>query len=252
MERNVKYVSIGIVLVCIVIGLCFFILRLGRFDFAASSHKTYYIYTQDELGSIGVNTPVKFKGIGVGKVSSVDFADLSRGQIQIAITLDSALKIKEGAFLSITSSGLAGANYLALTQGDGAIKDGNTIELRKSGLDTLLQKAASISDKADEIISNIIKTTNQHNLDNLSELLETLKIVGSNLNTLTKRLDSLVSKIDENFENGQYDVRAILNPTMLQLQDMLSQMNTFFSRATHLVEKIDKNPYESIFGKQKK
>ncbi|MGI0405962.1 MlaD family protein [Helicobacter himalayensis] len=251
MERNVRYMSIGIVFISIVVGLCFFVLWLGRFDFNANKHKTYYIYTQDELSSVGVNTPVKFKGIGVGKVSDVSFEDLSLGQIKITLSLESALTLKEGAFVSVASSGLAGSNYLALTQGNGAVKNDTILELQKGGLDILLQKAGDIGAKTDEMITNLVKITSEENTKNISLLLEQLTLVTNHLNLLTQRLDSIALKVDANFKDGQYDIRSILNPTMLQLQDALLQMNVFFSKATHLVNKIEKNPYDSIFGRQK-
>ncbi|WP_394952257.1 MlaD family protein [uncultured Helicobacter sp.] len=252
MERNVKYVSIGIVFLGIIIGFCVFVLWLGRFDFNASKYNTYYILTQDEASSVGVNTPVKFKGIAVGKISNVSFEDLAQGLVKITLAIDSNLEVREDSYLTIASSGLAGANYLAFYQGQSTQPNtSHIIELRKGGLDVLLQKVEAIGDKSLDVMGGISELTNPQTIQNIQHTFLHLSQISQDMAQITKRLDSITKTIDINLQDGQYDVRAILNPSLLQLQDTLLQIDHFFSKATHFVDKIDRNPYDSLFGKKK-
>ena len=249
MERNVRYVSIGVVFFAIVIGFVFFVLWLGRFDFNANSEGTYYIYTQDEVSNIGVNTPVKFKGIGVGRVSDVRFEDYNTGLVKITVIIDAGLEVREYSYLSVGSGGLAGANYLALNQGES--KNLNTtkvLELKKGGFDILLQKVEDIGDRTASLMTNL---TNEENLKNLNEILANLSKISKDIAQATHRLDSIAHRVDSNFKDGQYDLRAIISPTMLQLESSLLEMDNFFAKATKLVDKIEQSPYDSIFGKRK-
>lgn len=253
MERNVKYVSIGVVFLAIVIGFCVFVLWLGRFDFNASKYHTYYVLTQDEVSSVGVNTPIKFKGIAVGKISDVGFEDLAQGIIKITLAIDSSLQVREDSYITISSSGLAGANYLAFYQGQSTQPNtSHIIELKKGGLDVLLQKVEVIGDKSLDVMSNISELTNPQTIQNIQNTLLYLSQISQDITQITKRLDSITRVVDTNLQAGQYDVRAILNPSLLQLQETLLQVDQFFSKATHFVDKIEKNPYDSLFGKQKK
>lgn len=249
MERNVRYISIGIVFFAIVIGFVFFVLWLGRFDFNSSGSSTYYIYTQDEVSNIGVNTPVKFKGIGVGKVSDVRFENYNTGLVKITLTIDSGLEVREDSYLSVGSGGLAGANYLALSQGESAnLNTTKILELKKGGLDVLLQKVEDIGDRTASLMTSL---TNEENLKNLNEILANLSKISKDIAQATNKLDSITHRVDNNFKNGQYDLRAIISPTMLQLESSLLEMDNFFAKATRLVDKIEQSPYDSIFGKRK-
>ena len=251
MERNVKYLSIGIVFLGIVIGFCVFVLWLGRFDFSTSKYNTYYILTQDEASSVGINTPIKFKGIAVGKISNVSFEDLAQGLIKITLALDSSLEVREDSYLTIASSGLAGANYLAFFQGSSTQPNtSRIIELKKGGLDVLLQKVEAIGDKSLNVMEGISELTNAQTIANIQSTFLYLSQISQDMAQITKRLDSITKAVDTNLQSGQYDVRAILNPSLLQLQDTLLQVDRFFSKATHLVDKIEKNPYDSLFGKR--
>lgn len=252
MERNVKYLSIGIVFLGIVIGFCVFVLWLGRFDFSTDKYNTYYILTQDEASSVGINTPIKFKGIAVGKIADVGFEDLTQGIIKITLALDSNLEVREDSYVSIASSGLAGANYLAFFQGNSTQPNtSHIIELKKGGLDVLLQKVEAIGDKSLNVMNGISDLTNPQTIANLQDTFLYLSQISQDMARITKRLDSITKIVDVNLQAGQYDVRAMLNPSLLQLQDTLLQIDHFFSKATHLVDKIEKNPYDSLFGKKK-
>ncbi|MCI6313052.1 MlaD family protein [uncultured Helicobacter sp.] len=252
MERNVKYVSIGIVFLGIVIGFCVFVLWLGRFDFGVSKYKTYYILTQDETSAVGVNTPVKFKGIAVGKIDSVSFEDLAQGVIKITLSIDSNLEVREDSYISIASSGLAGANYLAFYQGQSPqLNTSHIIEFKKGGLDILLQKMQAIGDKGLSVLSGVSELTSPQTIENLQKTLLHLSQMSQDMAHIMKRLDSITASIDTNLQSGQYDFRSMLNPSLLQLQETLLQADHFFSKATHLVDKIEKNPYDSLFGKKR-
>ena len=97
---------------------------------------------------MGANTPIRYKGISVGRVQSVGFKDIKSGVIAITMLIDSKLEIKQNAKVIVASQGLAGANYLSLIQGEGEILQANeqgdkVIMLDKGGLDKILGKAGS-------------------------------------------------------------------------------------------------------------
>lgn len=95
MERNVRYVWIGAIFFIILILMIAFIMWLNRFELDSHRFQHYYTYSQDEVGGIGTNTPIKYKGISVGRVISVDFASLKEGTIQIQMLIDSQLEIRK-------------------------------------------------------------------------------------------------------------------------------------------------------------
>ena len=99
-------------------------------------------------------------------------------------------------------------------------------------------------------MEGISELTNAQTIANIQSTFLYLSQISQDMAQITKRLDSITKAVDTNLQSGQYDVRAILNPSLLQLQDTLLQVDRFFSKATHLVDKIEKNPYDSLFGKR--
>lgn len=248
MERNVRYVWIGAVFFIILILMVLFVLWLNRFELDSAKYTRYYAYSADEVSGVGANTPIRYKGISVGRVQSVGFKDIKSGVIAITMLIDSKLEIKQNAKVIVASQGLAGANYLSLIQGEGetlqADEDGNkVIMLDKGGLDKILGKAGEISEDITALLANLNRTFNEENLNNLTEMIKELR-------SSTSSLASLSAQMDRNMKNGEYNVREILTPTLLQLQGSLQDMSRFFNTATRFVDKVDKNPYDSLFGKQ--
>lgn len=248
MERNVRYVWIGAVFFIILILMIMFVLWLNRFELDSAKYTRYYAFSADEVSGVGTNTPIRYKGISVGRVQSVSFKDMKSGIIAIEMLVDSNLEIKQNAKVVVASQGLAGANYLSLIQGEGEIlqadESGNkVIMLDKGGLDKILGKAGEISEDITALLANLNRTFNEENLNNLTEMIKELR-------SSTNSLASLSSQMDKNMKNGEYNVREILSPTLLQLQGSLQDMSRFFNTATRFVDKVDKNPYDSLFGKQ--
>ncbi|AWK62638.1 MCE family protein [Helicobacter cinaedi] len=248
MERNVRYVWIGAIFFIILILMILFVLWLNRFELDSAKYTRYYAYSADEVSGVGTNTPIHYKGISVGRVQSVGFKDIKSGVIAIAMLIDSKLEIKQNAKVIVASQGLAGANYLSLIQGEGETLQANeqgdrVIMLDKGGLDKILGKAGEISEDMTALLANLNRTFNEENLNNLTEMIKELR-------SSTSSLASLSAQMDKNMKNGEYNVREILTPTLLQLQGSLQDMSRFFNTATRFVDKVDKNPYDSLFGKQ--
>lgn len=249
MERNVRYVWIG-VLFFIALGLMIaFVMWLNRFEVDSARYTQYYAYSSDEIGGIGANTPVRYKGISVGRVKSVAFRDIKEGTIQIEMLIDSQLLVRENARVVISSQGLAGANYLSLIQGEGKALEKNNedrmvIELDKGSLDKIMSKAGELSDDMAALLKNLNNTLSDENLKEIAILLKSLEQSAHNLNNLS-------IEVNKNMQNGEYNMREILTPTLFELQKSLQDMSRFFNNASIFLDKMDKNPYDSLFGKRK-
>lgn len=248
MERNVRYIWIGGIFFVILVCMIFFVLWLNRFELNSAKYEHYYAYSFDEVGGVGTNTPIRYKGISVGRVLNVDFKDIKEGVIQISMLIDSQLVIKQNAKVVVSSQGLAGANYLSIIQGDGqpiqTDSDGRKVlELDKGSIEKIMAKASELSDDVSLLMKNLNKTFNEESLHNIAQSIEQLR-------QATASFQSIANQIDRNIKNGEYNLREILTPTLLQFQGSLQGVNRFFDSATQFVEKVDKNPYDSLFGKQ--
>lgn len=246
MERNVRYVWIGAIFFITLICMVGFVLWLNRIDLDSTRYKPYYAYSLEEISGIGANTPIRYKGISVGRVSKVAFKDIKEGVIEVAMLIDSAMIIKTNASVMLSTQGLAGASYLALIQGDGEElvpnSDGKRVlGLQKGSLDKILGKASELGDEASSLLKNLNKTFGSES--DVNALIKELHLS-------LKHLQSISATLDSNIKKGEYNMREMLSPTLLQLQGSLQDMSRFFNAASALLNKIEKNPYDSLFGKE--
>lgn len=248
MERNVRYIWIGSIFFIILFCMIAFVLWLNRFELDSAKYEHYYAYSFDEVGGVGTNTPIRYKGISVGRVLNVDFKDIKEGVIQVSMLIDSQLVIKENAKVVVSSQGLAGANYLAIIQGEGRpiqndVDGRKILELDKGSIEKIMAKASELSDDLSLLMKNLNKTFSEENLKNITQSIV-------QLHHATASFQSIADQMDRNIKRGEYNLREILTPTLLQFQGSLQGMNRFFDSASQFVEKVDKNPYDSLFGKQ--
>lgn len=248
MERNVRYVWIGAIFFIVLIFMIAFVMWLNRFEIDSAKYTRYYAFSASEIEGIGINTPVRYKGISVGRVQNVSFKDIKEGTIQIKMLIDSALTVRNGAKVVVSSQGLAGANYLAFVQGSGDVLEENDegemiITLEKSGFEQIINRASELSEDVSMLLKNANKTLNEENITEITAILKELKQTMSHLQNIS-------AHIDRQMQNDEYNIREILNPTLIQLQSTLTEASRFFAKASLFLDKVDKNPYDSLFGRE--
>ena len=72
------------------------------------------------------------------------------------------------------------------------------------------------------------------------------------LHTTIVYLQKVSEQLHTQMKDGEYNMREILTPTLFQLQGSLQDMSDFFTKASAFLDKVDKNPYDSFFGKESK
>ncbi|CUU40966.1 MlaD family protein [Helicobacter typhlonius] len=250
MERNVRYVWIGAIFFIVLICMVVFVLWLNRFEVDSKKYAQYYAYSSNEVSGVGTNTPIRYKGISVGHVRDVKFKDIVSGIIEVDMLIESSLPIRENAKVIVSSQGLAGANYLSIIQNEGEILQINSegkkvLEFDKGELDKILAKAGELGDNVDLLLKSVNSVFDEGNIGEISLLLKDLR-------TSMDSMQSVAKQLDTQMQNGEYNIREILTPTLFALQSSLQDMSAFFTKASAFLDKVDKNPYDSFFGKESK
>ena len=102
----------------------------------------------DRVDGLPVGADVRISGIKVGTVVSQSL-DAHSYQAVVGMSIDSSVKLPEDSIAKISSSGLLGSNYLALSPGasDVMLEPGQEITETQGSIDllTLLSKFASNS-----------------------------------------------------------------------------------------------------------
>ncbi|WP_104696895.1 MULTISPECIES: MlaD family protein [unclassified Helicobacter] len=263
MERRVNFLAIGIVFFSILSALVIFIVIMGRFNFDKNEYRNYVIYTENEVSGLGINTPVRYKGITIGSIDHIGFEADKLGVVKIIVKIKKTVPIRKNSTLVVDSQGLAGLNYLSLRQNN----QGEFIKEEKDAIlnfepnffGKLSLKADKISQDMMLLIQNLKLLLNENNMQHISNTIESIDILSQNLKnmqanvaTLSNNMNTLIENLNRQVENGDFNAREILNPFMIRLNTSLNYMDQFFKRGGNILEKFEKDPYNTIFGEQKK
>ncbi len=261
-----------------------FILWLGHVNFEEEDYLRYVVYTDKDLGGIGANTPINYKGIQIGTIRSVGFDPQHLGVVKLAIDIKSKVPISKDATLKVESQGLVGLKYLSLIQGKSkefySRNDHDRIlHYEQSFLEKLGNSAGHISDEVLAIIKNIDQILSPENIDNIHKIIASIQQTTQGLDstktdldrlltkarqtleksdalfskgdTFLKHSDQLVLNINQKIQEGQYDLKNILGPLLMQAELSLRSIDQFVQKGSLIMDKFDANPYKTLFGEHK-
>ncbi|WP_104749542.1 MlaD family protein [Helicobacter cynogastricus] len=277
MERHVNYTLIGGIFLACLACMAIFILWLGHVNFEEEDYTRYVVYTDKDLGGIGANTAVNYKGIQVGTIKSVGFDPKRLGVVKLSIDIKSKVPVTKDAVLKVDSQGLVGMKYLSLIQGKSkefyTKKDSERIlHYEQSFLEKLSGSAGHISDEVMGIVKNIDQLLSPENIANLSKIIASIQQATQGLDALKNNLDTLLVKadqtlgkgdtllehgnqlimdVDKKVQGGQYDLKSMLTPLLIQAELSLRNIDQFVQKGSLLMDKFDANPYKTLFGEQK-
>ncbi len=191
-------VKTGFVVILCTVILVGLTIMAGSFSLFKKQYKIKAVFTN--IAGIQKDATVRLGGVEVGRVINIKLVYTKEGDTKIFVDLelDSNAKLREGVIASITTLGLMGETYIALSHGDvGApfIEPGSTI----SGKDPA--DIDAIIDEAKETMNNISKLAKD--LDNA---------VTGNRGNIDEIMNNL-RRSTENFEEFSDDIKR--NPWKL-------------------------------------
>ena len=157
---------------------------------------------------------VRFKGIDVGTVKSIDIANDTL--IYVTLTIDESMKsyIKQNALASIGTDGLMGNKLMNINSQPGqapSVEEGSIIQSRKPvETDEMLRTLNTTNDNMQRITNNLTEITGKLNNSNslwnllsdtvitqdLKFAMKDLRMAGSNTADLTKSAKRLVTRFE--------------------------------------------------------
>lgn len=271
MERGINYIIVGLIFIASLVGLVIFIFWFSGSSIFSGNIATYKAYI-NEASSIKIETPIKYKGINVGRVSDVKFQDNNFDVIEITIEINKDLKIKKDSVLALEQNGLLGGSYLSLVQNEKSsefIDSNSVLHIKKDSMSTLLSMLPSITGKIDELVNNANGIINKENANNVALSLISIKETANSINAMIKALQKNTNNIDSIIESlnkaavntnkvielvnhkiksGEYDFKSTITPVLISMEESLQDLQALARRGTSLMDNLKDDPYNTIFG----
>lgn len=175
----------------------------------------YELSTRDAVSGLQPQAQVRYRGISVGKVTSIDFDPKTKGNVRVRITVDERVPLTTSSFATLSYQGVTGLAFIALDdegQSTVALKPNNDnpprIPLKPSMLAKLQDRGEEIIDQVEEVTKRANALLADANQKRVADALENIAAASASANTLLKQLDNTV--------------KTGLNPTLAAMPETLS------------------------------
>ena len=276
MERGVNYILIGSCFIATLISLVVFIFWFSGNDEFGNNVKKYKAYSTTALPGLKPNSSIKYKGINVGKITDINFKDNNFDEVEFDLIIREDLPIKKDSILKVDQSGILGHSFLNLIQNNSSndmLDSGGTLQINTGGISQILESAPNITEKIDILLENANEIISPQNTKNITSILESIKDSAIKLNKMmsmvqenTEEISSLISNVDkisntadtmlktinQKVNNGEYDIRDILTPSLMSIENSMNNINKLAKDGSSLLKDLREDPYNTIFGYKEK
>jgi len=223
METRVAYAAVGafvLLLSALFIGLA---LWLGS-SFSQTQYTQYQILTRDSVAGLSVGSAVKFLGVQVGSVRSIELANAE--QVRIVLDVDATTPVKTDTVATLASQGVTGLSLIELSGGtagsplltaDPKSDELPTIATRPSLLRRLDVAVSRSLDTVDQLAGQVKNVFNDQNQAELAKIL-------SNLALVTETMAQERSQIAQVLENS-VRATASADKALARAPEVMNELN---------------------------
>jgi len=201
MENKSHALAAGAFVLGLVAVLVALVLWFTRDD---TVRNTYELSTRDAVSGLQPQAAVRYRGIAVGKVTSIDFDPKSKGNVRVRMAIDERVPLTKSTFATLSYQGVTGLAFIALddkgeSQEPLAPDNGDPprIPLRPSVLAQLQDRGEAILGQVEEISRRANALLSDQNQQRIAEALESIAKVAASANEVTRSFDNtLKTRID--------------------------------------------------------
>ncbi len=269
MEPKPKYIVVGLFLIALTAASIGFILWMYGYR-GKGEYKTYVILTEESISGIDIGSPVRYKGVNVGKVIKIEIHPKDPNVVVIFMKIKRGIPIGKDTVARIKPIGITGLSYLSLSGGKDREpymvmineKSYPMIRLELSEIQRVSRSLPELLANVNQLLVRINKMFSDKNIENFSCILENLKKATSKLEELEEKLKELVEEYHTIGEKAEpllerlNSLITILNSTtttfemetLKELKRAIRDSRRLIHQMQSLTKKLKNNPSILIYG----
>lgn len=184
----------------------------------------YLIVTQSSVTGLNPQSKIRYRGVPVGQVESIDFDPDNFEDILIRVQIDSDIPISEDTYATLRYQGITGLAQIELADDgkDGerlktSARDPARIPMRESLLEELTDAGKDIVDKTQDLLENLNEMVNEDSLARVKRIL-------ANMDQATARLAEVEEKLVPALETLP-DLARKAKGTLVEVDKFVNNMN---------------------------
>ncbi|MBV8939329.1 MAG: MCE family protein [Alphaproteobacteria bacterium] len=239
MEPNKNYFLVGIFVLATVAASVLFALWL-----TGANRTEYYLYRirfAESVSGLNVGSPVKFRGVDVGKVTQISIDPDNSNLVRVDVRIAEGTPIKTDTQASLKLQGITGAYYVELTGGSqdmpnlkppriGGIPE---IPAKASDIAAIVNRMPELIDKATVVADQLSKLVNNENVAAFSDMMGHWKSIAAALDQQTQQFSQLIDQataVANDVHQITHDSKDDIRATADALKESSRQLNALIAR----------------------
>ncbi len=202
--------------------------------------------TRESVTGLSEQAPVRYRGIAVGKVESIEFDPKARGNVLVSLAINQGTPITKSTYAVLGYQGVTGLAYVQLDD-DGASNE--LLDLSSNSTPRIVLKPSLLSKLSDQganllvQIEEAAKRVNQLLApENQKALIGSMQAVGSSAANVSTQVTAMQKILDAQFGPERTDIPALVRDTrgtMQALQSTASELHKTAQATTQAVSSMN-------------
>ena len=191
----------------------------------------YVIYFRETVSGLSPGSPVKLRGVEVGRVEDIEIDPENVELVKVKIRVRHRTPITKSAKAKLREAGITGLRYIEIEggkQGEERLEPGSVIPSEPSTLYQITGRAEAIAFKAEKLLNNALVLTSPGNREQLWGLVVDARRALAAVARLAERLDVTVEVLEPR-----------LAGTLDETQRSLRELRRSARSVRHLAENLD-------------
>ncbi len=238
MEEKVNFVLVGMFVLVLTAALIAGVLWLSSGKSYRMSYDIYQTYMQESVAGLSVNAPVRYRGVEVGRVQSIELAPNNVEQVRLTLGIDHGVPIKVDTIAVLQVQGLTGIAYVELTGGK---RDSPLLRAPEGGGYPVIKSTPSLLARLDSGVTTLLDNLNRAS-ENMNAVLDennrrALKSTLADLAVLSHTLAARSGTIDAALADAGHTLKntARLSDELPQLAERLQRSADAFDDMSNKV-----------------
>ncbi len=235
METRANYIMVGFFVLLLAFGLLGFVLWLAKFQFEEEFAR-YDIVFESTVTGLKEGSAVRYSGVRVGEVISVDLDPDRPTAIRVTIEVQKRTPVRSDSLATLELEGLTGGRYVELSGGSPTARPLEPPPGRKvaeipagaSSFEQVLEGAPEMLENVNILLLRAQALLNENNLKNIEQLITNLTAVTGAVAENRDNIDQLITDAALTMDN--------LRDATGSLETMAASLD---SNVTRLTERAD-------------
>lgn len=275
METRANYTLVGGFVLSFLAAILIFIVWIARFG--SETNKTMYdIYFMGSVTGLDAGSVVRYRGVPVGTVKSVQIESKEGNQIRVTASIDKNIILRTDASASIETQGITGNTYVQIHGGtpgnphletpEGAPNP--VIPSKSSRLEEVVNTVPAMVQQISKLAGDMRELFSEENRKNFNETLKNLRSMTAlltpsshkkadlddilrHLKTTLESLSSASTEIDQFIKENRTGIKEFTAGGLPAFTKFLHEGRDALSAIRRVAESIERSPSRFLYNDTK-